>query len=247
MQQSSYGTRHLVRLGQLLSEIPAQDRDQPPMTVSELNGFLIGVALSPDPVDPQLWLPCIWGGGSSIPLSDAVVAQLLIDAVVEHYNEILRQLHETSACDLVLKDHPNQLDTRWEPWVAGFELAMILASDGWQRMMKSDDEDASSALSLIMALYAIDMGESTLSKQQVQIFEKTAPELLPHCVTVFQKWRRRRNPFTCQTQLKKQDVNQFILSENMRAFPEDAAFPCTPPDACRCGSGRQYIKCCGAH
>src|SRR6056297_711957 len=132
MQRSAYGQRNLALLSQLLSAIPVKDQDEPPMTVSELNGFLVGIATSPDPVALDTWLPCVWGGGQLLHVTDLAVPQLMINAIIHHYNAIARQLHDTWSCELIFQDYPQDENTRWEPWVSGFELSLALAPDGWE-------------------------------------------------------------------------------------------------------------------
>lgn len=247
MRRSAYEPRHLERLSKLLSVVPVDHPDELPMTLGELNGFLVGIATSPDRVTLDAWLPCIWGGDRPLRLRDLPLAQALIDEVIAHYNAITRQLHESWTCELVFDQGERGRDILWESWVAGFEVSLLLAPFGWKRLQNSSDEDASSALSLLMALHAIDMGSTSLTKRQSDALEKSAPDLLPHAVEAFHRWRHKRDPFRGREHLKAPNAAAFIQSKAVSPFPANLAPDRLTGHGCLCGSGRQYLRCCGAN
>lgn len=239
--RSAYAPRHLARLSQLLSVVPAEQQGAPSMTLAELNGFLVGLATSPDPVALEAWLPYIWGAGYPLALRDISVAQALVNEAIDHYNVVTQQLHDTWTCELLFDHDERRTATQWEPWVLGFEVSLLLAPLGWQRLINSSDEDASSALSLVMTLHAIATGESSLTQSQIDVFDKSAPDLLPHAVEAFHLWRHKRDPFRARVTLTAPDAAAFTLVSDTLARDGSTAH------GCLCGSGRQYVQCCGAH
>jgi uncharacterized protein len=67
----------------------------PPGTfdLSGLDGFLAAVAVGPEWVPPDEWLPTIWGAGGS-PFTDEAQAFRLFDAIYARLDQIVRQLEE---------------------------------------------------------------------------------------------------------------------------------------------------------
>src|SRR3954470_3795984 len=68
--------------------------DQSPpesMPLSDLDGFLTGIAIGPELVMPSEWLPAIWGGDEPV-FESLAQAQTVIGTIMGRYNEILRAL-----------------------------------------------------------------------------------------------------------------------------------------------------------
>src|SRR3954452_25183045 len=61
------------------------------MQLSDLDGFLTGIAIGPEPVLPSEWLPAVWGGEEPV-FDDAEQARTVLGAVMGRYGEILRVL-----------------------------------------------------------------------------------------------------------------------------------------------------------
>lgn len=248
MARSIYPKRQLAFLEELLSEIPLSDWDHPPMSLSELNGFLTAILVSPDLVTPSHWLPHIWGGGESLPIPDQAVAQMLVDAVMEHYNIIAGELHHGRKVTPIYEEDMNSGETLWEPWVSGFELGMQLAPGGWTRILDSADEEASASVRLILMLHHIDIGESDLTEGQIDEMDERALALLPQAVASINDWRRQRDPFALRVGSATPDAAGLTRRDNVIAFPGTGhSSKACRNEHCPCGSGRKYKHCCGAH
>src|SRR5215212_2748739 len=61
------------------------------MQISDLDGFLAGVAIGPELVPPSEWLPEVWGGEEPV-FADAEQARSIIGTIMGRYNEIVRGL-----------------------------------------------------------------------------------------------------------------------------------------------------------
>jgi yecA family protein len=59
--------------------------------LSDLDGFLTGIAIGPEPVMPSEWLPAVWGGEEPV-FDDAGQARTVIGTIMGRYDEILRAL-----------------------------------------------------------------------------------------------------------------------------------------------------------
>jgi yecA family protein len=66
------------------------------MMLSDLDGFLTGIAVGPELVLPSEWLPLDWGSDAP-EFADEGEAKAVLGAILGRYNEILRQIdHEFS-------------------------------------------------------------------------------------------------------------------------------------------------------
>src|ERR1019366_4363747 len=122
------------------SDIEALDgflmSDQAPddcMMLSDLDGFLTGLAIGPELVPPSEWLPFVWGGGEEPVFDDTAQAQSVLGAIMRRYNEILGQIAdgfiepifmETSAGEVIAAD-----------WAEGFMQAVSLRAEAWDKLL----------------------------------------------------------------------------------------------------------------
>ena len=215
---------HLERLDQALADLPDACEA---MLLSELDGFLAGVIVSPELVGPGEWLKRIWGGDGEDTLpafDDLNGVQRFIDLVMRHYNDIVRALDRPGAYAPIFEVDTRHDETLWELWIDGFARAMDLRPQGWQRIVDSGDEDAIAVLAGIAALIAIERGESELDEEEIAAFDAEAPDALGDWVEILHAWRRAHD------RVQAAPIARPKVGRN---------------DPCPCGSGRKYKKCCG--
>ena len=100
------------------------------MRLGQIDGFLAGIAVSPDFILPAEWLPVIWGGGEP-DLEDAGAIQHVVSTLMLRYAGIL----------LTLWRHPGKYrPIRWgepeilpfmEDWADGFMTAVTMRDPMW--------------------------------------------------------------------------------------------------------------------
>jgi len=123
----------------LLSE--AVDEDA--MLLSELDGFLAGVIVCPDLIQPSEWLAVVWGGEA--PQFDSQDhAQTILDLIMGHYNDVIRQLDEGRYQPIYGIDRGDS--ALWEIWIEGFQQAMCLRPEAWSSFAEIADDDLQRAL-----------------------------------------------------------------------------------------------------
>jgi len=118
---------YLDELDRLLLDLPDA------MLISQLDGFLTGIIVSPDLVKPGRWIRLIWAGddGDGEPgFETEVELQAFLDLVMTHYHVILESLSHPGAYAPVLETDTRTDETLWEMWVDGFSQAMALAPSG---------------------------------------------------------------------------------------------------------------------
>jgi len=197
------------------------------MLLTQLDGYLTGVLVSPDTIQPGLWLRPIWAGedGEGTPeFEDMAEFQHLIDLIMHHYNQILADLNQPGTFEPVFDIDTRNDDILWELWIEGFVQAMQIAPDGWKRIAASDDAGCIAALKGIAKLHAIANGEARLSRTKQNQWTREAPDLIPIWVEMLHEWRLENDPNRPTT------TRQGKVGRN---------------DPCPCGSGKKYKKCCG--
>lgn len=209
-----------LRLDQMLTELGEDG-----MSLSQLDGYLCGVATSPDPIAPDEWLPLIWGGDDfDVPSVDLAEFTAL---VTQRHDEINAELTEGRYEPLYEIDDDDEADVLWEIWIIGFEAAMTLRLGAWEKLLKSHQESqAQEAAFAIMSLLGAtdpDQDEAEQNDPEFAAFIKDAPRIIPDIVAALYRAHRLTPP---QTPIRSDAVGR--------------------NDPCPCGSGLKYKRCHGA-
>ena len=198
------------------------------MQLSDLDGFLTGIAIGPELVMPSEWLPAIWGGDEPV-FESMEQAQTVIGTIMGRYNEILRELDtDPEGYEPVFWEGPDG-EVIAADWAEGFVDAIRLRPEAWRPLL--EDREALILLMPILALCGDAEGGSPLEldpEEDADLLAQ-APELIPACVAGIDGfWKERRGrPKAGSGQAKSAKVGR--------------------NDPCPCGSGRKYKRCCSAH
>lgn len=212
----------LRRLDDALYNLPFDDG----MLLSELDGFLTGIAVCPDAIPPVEWLPFVWRAEEGgVPFDDPLDAQWFADSVVARRDEIVRDLSRDKLRPIFDTDDRSG-ELLWDIWIDGFAAAMVLRPDAWQ-LLGRIDADARAALEGLATLVAIAFDESTLDSMEINAIEATAPVVLTQSV-------------------------QRLHAARLRSGSMPGAATVAPSsakagrnDPCPCGSGQKFKRCCG--
>jgi uncharacterized protein len=114
------------------------------MGLSDLDGFLTGLAVRPDPIMPSEWLPLIWGGDEP-DFATLDQANAILGTIMARYNEIVARLDtDRDGFDpIFLEGEDEQVIVT--DWAAGFMDAVILRTRAWAPIL--EDEGDSGLLS----------------------------------------------------------------------------------------------------
>jgi uncharacterized protein len=197
------------------------------MQLSDLDGFLTGIAIGPELVMPSEWLPAIWGGDEPV-FESMEQAQTVIGTIMGRYNEILRELDtDPEGYEPVFWEGPDG-EVIAADWAEGFVDAIRLRPEAWRPLL--EDREALILLMPILALCGDAEGGSPLEldpEEDADLLAQ-APDLIPACVVGMHGfWKERRGqPKAGSGRAKSAKVGR--------------------NDPCPCGSGRKYKRCCGA-
>lgn len=206
-----------MRLEALLTEL-----GEGGMLLSELEGYLCGVAVSPEEFAPEDFLPMIWEAvNQEGPDPDR---SALTEAVLKRYAEIKAELAEERYEPLYELDEEEGV--LWEIWIAGFEAAISLDLPSWESLLQSRKESRAqeAAFGIMSLLTASDpsLSEEDASDPEMIRLQQDAPNLIPEIVvTLYHAHRVAAN----QTPVRSESVGR--------------------NDPCPCGSGLKYKKCHG--
>ena len=164
---------------------------RPLAVLSDLDGFLTGIAIGPELVLPSEWLPLVWGGEAP-EFADESEAKAVLGAIMGRYNEILRQIdHDT--CDPIFWAARDSTLIAAD-WAEGFLQAIMLRMDAWDRLLKSKRDGQ--LLIPILALCGDQNGELLLDlppEEEDRVMEGAA-ELVPACVIAIAAYWREKGP-----------------------------------------------------
>ena len=105
------------------------------MRPAEVDGYLTGIAVSPDMIPPSDWLPVIWGGGEPEFKSIEETSRVL-SLVLRHHSNIRLMLDRTpEAYQPVLLDSSTGRIIA-EDWARGFFAAVIDIDQFWRRRQR---------------------------------------------------------------------------------------------------------------
>ena len=215
-----------------LDKVLRSDRLPPNgMMVSELDGFLTGIAIGPELIRPSEWLPLVWGGNTpefaGLDEANAVLCSLMV-----RYNEILRDVADDAFAPIFWTDRKGTVVAT--DWAEGFLQAIKLRPDAWKPLFTSERDGK--LLFPILSLCCDERGASLLGlppDAEDRIVER-APELITSCVIGIAAYWRHNGPM------------QILMSSKPgpRPKPRRIAIKVGRNDPCPCGSGRKYKRCC---
>jgi uncharacterized protein len=209
------------------------DRSPPnSMMLSDLDGFLTGIAIGPELVLPSEWLPLVWGGEAP-EFADEAEAKAVLGAIMSRYNEILHQIDRDAFDPIFWATRDGTLIAA--DWAEGFLHAIMLRMDAWDRLLKSKGHGQ--LLIPILALCGDENGASLLGipPDEEDRIMKEAAEFIPACVAAIAAYWRGNGPKQISMPLMGGPPPQ----------PHYASSKIGRNDPCPCGSGKKFKKCCG--
>ncbi len=157
--------------------LASADAPEDCMQLSELDGFLTGLAVSPEAVDPEVWLPWVWGDG----FADAALQARVRELVLDHYERIAADLADGYGIDpLFWEDEAGAADAA--EWADGFMAAVDMQPEVWLPIL--EDDAARLHLVPILALACDEEGEPLLHLEEKDVLRLAADAetLIPKAV-----------------------------------------------------------------
>lgn len=198
------------------------------MLLTELDGFLTGILVSPDVIMPGEWMQTVWGTDDSgvAPFEDPLDVQWFADAVMARHDEIVRDLGRGRLQPIFDVDERNG-DVLWEAWIDGFAEAMELRPESWAAMTQGEDAGLVDAVSRLTTLIAVARNESELDSREINALEDRAPSDIAEDVVRLHAARPHGD------------------ADPSAGRPPAAPIKVGRNEPCPCGSGKKSKRCCG--
>ncbi|WP_296386767.1 UPF0149 family protein [Reyranella sp.] len=234
----------------LLDEhLSSPERPDDAMLLSELDGYLTAIALSPGLIPPSEWLPAIWGG-EGLPFAGAKEAGGAFAAIMGLYNDNLRDLADRSRPYEPLFIIDRDGSTFADIWAQGFFRGVGLRLEEWRPLI--EDKQAFDAYAPI-AILSTDRSElPEVSDKRRDKISRSAPQFFPDCIAQIQAFWRNRGlgPRSAAPPRVGTSPKSAWMARQRAAWAENVA-PLRSAkvgrnDPCPCGSGKKYKRCCGA-
>ena len=221
-------SRHLKQLDEELLALGEET-----MLLEELDGFIAGLLVCPELISPSDWIPIVWNRNSADQqpvFEDLDHVNTVLGLVMEHYNSVVRTLMERPDrySPLFSIDTRNG-DILWELWIKGFEKAVELRPEAWQKLLNAD-ADTTTAMRGMMTLAEVGCRDQHLPRKELEASSTTAPDNLALWVVTLNAWRLANYQPMQGIDLRMSSAPAKKVGRN---------------DPCPCGSGKKYKKCCG--
>jgi uncharacterized protein len=207
------------RLDGALAELPVEE----PMLLTELDGFLTGLVVCPEPIPVDAWMTVIWGVevDGVPPFEDPFDVQWFVKAVAARREEIARDLSRGKLQPILDVDERDG-EVLWEYWLDGFSDAIALRPDAWD--VSAADAGWADPWQRLGALIAIARGESDLDSVEVNAFQERAVAELTDTV---------QRLYAARAGEAKASAGHSVLTAKTGRN-----------DPCPCGSGKKHKHCC---
>ena len=147
------------------------------MGLSDLDGFLTGIAVGPELILPSEWLPVIWAGEEpEFETEDEM--RTVLGTIMGRYNEIVACFNgDADEFDPIFWEGPEG-DVIASDWAGGFLDAVALRAAAWKPMLEDD-----AAGMLMVPLFLLDgVLEFDGGEHDEDAFLAEAPEMILTCI-----------------------------------------------------------------
>lgn len=220
------------------------------LNVTQIQGLLYAVVITPEPIKPEEWLPIIFDDESHEYVAVESMRQLLAELLnaCDHYNalHLKASLHFPYDPKKMTLD---MFDTMMD-WTWGFFLGLEIRSEFWtsRRIARKvslnlEDDPIENSFTIIEFLVDDDFDDDEfvaelkqgippeLSEEDIEMYvQYSCLELLPTVVENIQQ---------LGGETKKRAVHELTV----RQAPAQS-IQLGRNDPCHCGSGKKYKKCC---
>jgi len=198
------------------------------MLLSELDGFLAGIAIGPQIILPSEWLPLVWGEDEPV-FDDGQEAQAVIGGMMSRFNQIIQEIGNGTFAPIVWETPDGTVIAT--DWAEGFRLAVSLRKEAWEPLFTAEGHRDFFWPILALGLDSEDLSALGLDSEAEEELLRAAPDILPTCVMSIAGFWRGRRP----------------RGKGIRVDrgPSGVRIAAGRNDPCPCGSGIKFKKCCG--
>jgi uncharacterized protein len=202
------------------------------MNLEMLDGFFAALACGPDHVRPSEFLPEILGetAADSLAFHDAAELEVFLALTMRHWNAVVQTLSSDDVFVPLLLEDDNGV-AHGNDWANGFARGIELRREQWSDLF-DDQENAGSLMPVLV------LAHEHHPNPQLRPYEKPMSA-------------QRREELIVAMAAAVPAIYGYFAAARQRAANETRKHrPTTAKvgrdQACPCGSGRKFKKCCGA-
>ncbi|MFN3479512.1 MAG: UPF0149 family protein [Thermodesulfovibrionales bacterium] len=223
----------------------ARDKEED-LTLTELEGFLFGLVITPDPIMPSEWMAEIFGGAMPEFESTAQLEMFfktLLDAYNAYSDAFYKERLYFPFIDLKAEDISEEVMNEMAEWTHGFLVALRLRPEIWY--LDYEYEKAPEYIKGVLLSLAIVHGVVN-PEESHELFETEDGTPVDENLNTALMFGSL--PLAIET-LK--DYGRLLWEERVEAMKKGVFDFNTEKvkigrnDPCPCGSGKKYKKCCG--
>jgi uncharacterized protein len=231
-----YWDPELETLGEFLDQL-AEDGA---MDLEELDGFFAALHCCPEVVLPSEYLPVILGSGDALENEEIFpnieAAQLFFGLIAHHWNAVGEAFRSGDFfMPLLLEDDEGK--AYGNNWAFGFLRGADMRWGLWREIL--DSEDRAGWFVPIFALVHEDDPDPELRTYKEPMTDEQREKLLMGISVMVTEMYRYFAPHRERNAAARRDQAMFERKEQK-------ARKIGRNEACYCGSGKKYKKCCGA-
>jgi uncharacterized protein len=182
-----------VDLGLLDAYLMSANAPANGMGLSDLDGFLTGLAVGPAQIMPSEWLPLIWGGDEP-EFATLDEANAILGIIMARCNEIIARLDAAPyTLDPIFLEGPEG-EVSVTDWAAGFMDAVILRSKTWAPILA--DEEGRAVMMPLLVLGSDDdrplFDAAPLAEDEMEkLLADGADVLMEAVLSIYEFWQER--------------------------------------------------------
>lgn len=226
------------------------------LTYNELTGYLYGIAITPDLIQPSEWIPVIFGD-ETVEFESREQARQSIDTLLNVLNHYISSFHDGSLTIPIDMENltDKDLNSVWE-WTSGFDEALCLRPECWEEEQEGLSEEETDHLMYSLIVIegivepddAMDMFDH-ISSAELEEMGVTLPEGDIEKVLQVQIYLLQTLGLAVETiqnhGARLEAERQSQIRSSTVPFPVRSS-TVGRNDSCPCGSTRIYKQCCGS-
>lgn len=181
----------LLRLETLLAE--AGDEA---MLLTELDGFLTAVVVSPDPIAQDEWWPFDWLADERGELKPG--HEELERLILARRGQIEQELAGDQFAPLYEVDDESE-EVLWEAWLTGFQQGMLLRFDAWDELLRDTSSETRGEVAMALATALMlaqpdNLPDDTAKEEEWAQYDETVeamPGILAHVAGLLYELHRK--------------------------------------------------------
>jgi len=202
------------------------------MNLEMLDGYLAALACSPEPMPLERWLPAVWSADAEgAEFGSGGAARRAMTLVLRYHNEVVATLaaEQDPWEPFCYASEGDDSPPLGDEWIAGFEQGVELWPDEWTAGLDSQDAAvAEGLLSRALKRWGSEEAERADDETRLGWLAESA--------------QAARGLFALWREVGLAEPQPVPISEPAIV----AAAAAGRNDACPCGSGKKFKKCCGA-